>query len=111
MLRMFRNKNYILGGQFDTLQLNVIQPFMLPYNSIGFVRKFNKRSVVRTVRKQLDKLYVKKPIVVSTVPNACDYIGFFDEIKVIYYCVDDFAQWPGHNKFLVRDMENQLVEN
>ena len=110
IMRMFRSENNTSRDQTDTLRLSVSQPFMLPYNSIGFVRKFNQISVVQTVRKKLKKLNIKKPIVVSTVPNACDYISFFNEMKVIYYCVDDFVLWPGHDKAMIRKMEDQLIK-
>ena len=88
--------------------LSVLQPFMLPYNK-GVFREFNKRSVIETVRKELKRRGLQNPILVTTVPNACDYIGAFDEKKVVYYCVDDFANWPGHEKDLVLQMEEELI--
>lgn len=89
--------------------LSVLQPFMVPYNK-GLFRKFNKHSVIKTVKKELDRRNIKNPILVTTVPNACDYIGAFNEKKVVYYCVDDFANWPGHDKELVQKMEEDLIK-
>ncbi len=88
--------------------LSVLQPFMFPYNK-GILRKFNRFSVVRSVKAELKRRAIKSPILVTTVPNACDYIGNFDEKCVVYYCVDDFANWPGHNRNLILQMEDKLI--
>ena len=88
--------------------LSVLQPPMIPYNRAIF-RKFNKWSVVRKVREEMKKRKIKSPILVTTVPNACDYIGAFGEERVVYYCVDDFANWPGHEKDLILEMEQKLI--
>jgi glycosyltransferase involved in cell wall biosynthesis len=82
---------------------------MLPYNSIPFVREFNRYSVSRTVKRMTHELGMVHPILVSTVPNACDYVSLLEPARVIYYCVDDFAQWPGLDQDLIRNMEEQLI--
>lgn len=89
--------------------LHVCQPFMLPFSNISLIRGWNQQSVILTVRRALSNLRIHNPILITTVPNACDYIGHFDESKAVYYCVDDFAEWPGLNKDLVRGMEHELV--
>lgn len=87
----------------------VCQPPMLPFANLRLVRKLNRYFVVRSVRRRLKELNCQEPILVSTVPNSCDFIGYFDEKKVVYYCVDDFSEWPGLNKGLVRGMEEELI--
>jgi len=90
-------------------QPHVCQPFMLPFSSLGFVRRFNRYSVLRRVRRAIRDLNLQRPVVVTTVPNACDYVGELDASRVVYYCVDDFTQWPGLEHELVRDMEQELI--
>ena len=117
--KAWRKISKMLGGgraarRADTdsprpLRLSVSQPFMLPFSSIGAIRWFNRRSVLRTVRRAAATLGVKKPVVVSTVPNACDYVGELGAARVVYYCVDDFTQWPGLEHDLVQAMERQLI--
>lgn len=87
----------------------VCQPFMLPFSAVGAVRGFNRRSVIRDVRRRARALGVARPVVVSTVPNACDYVDAFGAERIVYYCVDDFSQWPGLEHALVREMEASLV--
>jgi glycosyltransferase involved in cell wall biosynthesis len=101
-------KQYSENGA-SNLHLYVCQPFMLPFNSVAPIRKLNRSSVIRTVKSYIQHHNLVCPVVVSTVPNACDYVGFFNEERVVYYCVDDFAQWPGHDQALVSDMESQMV--
>ncbi len=87
----------------------VCQPFMLPFTAVAGVRSLNRFSVVRAVRKAGRALDLRSPIVVSTVPNACDYVSGLNAAKVVYYCVDDFSTWPGLQHDLVRRMESQLI--
>ena len=92
-----------------TSNVNVCQPLMLPFPRLRLVRKINEIFVVRSVQKKLDELFFEKPIIVVTAPNACDYIGRFKEEKVIYYCVDDFSEWPGLDRKLVSTMEDNMI--
>lgn len=89
--------------------IKVCQPPMIPFLNIPFIRAINRRSVAHHVKRQLDALNFKNPILVITAPNACDYIGLFSEKRVVYYCVDDFSQWPGLEKNLVKEMETELI--
>ncbi len=90
-------------------QIHVLQPPMLPFLSIPGVRAANKFSVCRLVKKRLCDFRMKSPILVITAPNACDYIGQFDERRAVYYCVDDFSDWAGLKKDLVHSMEEELT--
>jgi glycosyltransferase involved in cell wall biosynthesis len=54
-------------------------------------------------------LRFEDPIVVTTVPNAVEYRDLIVDRRVIYYCVDDFALWPGLDAKSVQEMERRLV--
>jgi len=88
---------------------DVVQPPMLPFSNIPLIRRINRWSVVKNVQNRLNILKKLNILFVTTVPNACDFIGFFGEQRVVYYCVDDFAEWPGLEKFMVREMEEDLI--
>ena len=68
------------------------QPAMLPFIRLPLIRRINCSSVIRTVRRWLARLGMQGPILVTTVPNACDYTGKCGESRVVYYCVDDFTE-------------------
>jgi glycosyltransferase involved in cell wall biosynthesis len=86
------------------------QPAMLPFIRLPWVRKINCTSVIKNVRSSLARLDMRSPILVATVPNACDYIGNCGESRVVYYCVDDFTQWPGLDTRKIREMEDELIQ-
>lgn len=89
--------------------IHVLQPPMLPFLSIPGIRSINQFSVNHFVRKQLNRLNMKAPVLVITAPNACDHIERFRKNKVVYYCVDDYTEWPGFQKDLVKSMEEELI--
>lgn len=88
--------------------LTIINPPMLPFGNL-IVRAFNRRSVINAVKDKMTLLGMTAPIVLITVPNATDYIGSFNEILTVYYCVDEFSEWPGVAKNLVKEMETKLL--
>jgi glycosyltransferase involved in cell wall biosynthesis len=89
--------------------LTVISPVMIPFNNLAGVRKFNKMSVVRAVRKEMVRLGIKQPLLLTTLPTASDYLRAFDEVVDIYYCVDEYSKWPGAAKEVLEHMESDLV--
>lgn len=89
--------------------LTIINPPMLPFGH-RMVRELNRRSVVRAINSKISELHITSPIILVTVPNAADYLGFFKEWLTVYYCVDEFSEWPGVDKLLVNDMEVALLQ-
>ena len=110
MSKMFRRSRGGGPARDSFENLHVVQPFMLPFSNIGLVRWLNRRSVLGSVRQLAQQHGLRQPIVVSTVPNACDFVAELGARRVVYYCVDDFAQWPGLNHELVRKMECDLID-
>jgi glycosyltransferase involved in cell wall biosynthesis len=92
------------------VNLTVIAPIMIPYNSIDSIRNWNRNSVVRKTREWSERLGFRDPILLATVPNAADYIGHLGESAVVYYCVDEFSEWPGVLEKLTRELETVLLE-
>ena len=90
--------------------LEVLQPPMLPLPGLSLVRAFNDWSARRLVKEALARRGMKRQVVVATVPNACELVGGLDASTIVYYCVDDFAQWPGTNHDVVRRMEQRLID-
>ncbi len=89
--------------------LKIISLFSFPWNQFSSVRSWNKQIGFRALEKAIAKAGVEKPISLATVPNACDWMGRFGERLKIYYCVDDFSQWPGMNRKTILEMEKSLL--
>lgn len=85
----------------------IVTPFMIPFNQFKLIRSFNEWSVKRSVEKVLKS--DTQPILITSVPNACDYVGQFHESQKIYFCVDEFSLWPGLDYHLVQHMEQKLL--
>ena len=109
--RMFQKKNKYIEQKEKLGPETIIQPFMLPWQKIPGIRRMNAISVISAVRKELKNYPNNEVILVTTVPNACDYIGHFNEDLAVYYCVDDFTEWPGLDKNYIKDLESELLSH
>ncbi|NTV50340.1 MAG: glycosyltransferase family 1 protein [Geobacteraceae bacterium] len=90
--------------------LNVISPIIIPYNGLSIVRKFNRFSVRKKICSIMKEYGMADPIVITTFPCTCDYVGMFNETIHVYYCVDDFVNWPGVDLSLISSMEDDLIK-
>ena len=97
------------SARAESLNLRVSQPTMLPF-AFSAVRKWNRRSVVTAVNRAAAVFGIVNPIVVCAVPNACDFVDALNAQRVVYYCVDDFTQWPGLDHQLVREMDRLMID-
>lgn len=88
----------------------LLNPLIIPYNQFDLIRRFNKKSVINKVGKHMAAYGIEKPVVLTTFPNTADYVRAFGEAVHIYYCVDDFTNWPGVDKKLIKSMEDSLIE-
>ena len=48
-------------------------------------------------------------ILVTTLPIVTDIVDVLPVKKVVYYCVDEFAEWAGHHRQQMQDMETVLL--
>ena len=90
--------------------LQIIDPFQIPYNQFGFIRKLNARLMAKTL-KQLSPKENGKRIFLTTWPFMGGVTGKIDDDISIYYRVDDFAEFPGVNKPLIQRLENEIIQN
>jgi glycosyltransferase involved in cell wall biosynthesis len=89
--------------------LHVARPVTLPFPNSSLATRLNTASILRSIKRQMHLLAMKDPVVVSTVPNVCDVVGKLHAARKIYYCVDDFSQWPGLAQDAVEKMEDRLI--
>jgi glycosyltransferase involved in cell wall biosynthesis len=89
--------------------LQVLNPKMWPWCGSAFGRGLNRR----LLRAQLVPLLRSLPepaVAVTTIPIVSDLIGLLPVRRWVYYCVDDFGQWPGLDQATLRHMEGRLIE-
>lgn len=86
----------------------VLNPRMWPSFGSRGSRALNRwllSTALRTVIAQLPS----PPVVLTTLPITADLVGTFPSRGWLYYCVDDFATWPGYDGETMRAMEAKLV--
>jgi glycosyltransferase involved in cell wall biosynthesis len=87
---------------------SVLNPVMWPSFRSRLTRGLNRRLLLRVVRPVLVE-FPRPPVVVTTLPLVADLVGRFPAARWVYYCVDDFAAWPGLDGRTLRGMEAELV--
>lgn len=94
------------GGVLD---LHVIAPPMLPWMRPQALRRLNRASLRRALRRAAAGLDLDRPVLVTTLPNGVDAVGVLSEAAIVYYCVDDFTQWPGVDGDAAESLEAELL--
>jgi glycosyltransferase involved in cell wall biosynthesis len=91
------------------LQPDVVSPRMWPSFSSTIERRINRDLLVRQLRARVAAMS-EPPIVVTTIPIVADLVDRIPARRWVYYCVDDFAEWPGLDGATLRQMEGCLIE-
>ncbi len=89
--------------------LRVANPLMWPWLTRSFDRRLNRSLLC----KQLLPLVRNQPaplIGVTTLPIVADLMDDLPVARWIYYCVDDFSQWPGLDSRTMEAQERRVVE-
>jgi glycosyltransferase involved in cell wall biosynthesis len=87
----------------------VLKPIMFPTFKWKLFSDLNQKLLQQAVRKALHGSECRKAILVSTLPLvprlfASDYF-----VRTVYYCVDDFTNWPGVNGECARRLEEETL--
>jgi len=85
----------------------VLNPFMWPSFRGKLGRNINRTLIARAMRHGVPNL--KACIGLTTIPIVADLVGSVPLKRWVYYCVDDFSQWPGLDSRTMDSMERQLV--
>jgi glycosyltransferase involved in cell wall biosynthesis len=86
----------------------VLSPVMWPSFGSRLSRWLNRRLLSRALTPVLRQA-ASPPVAVTTIPLVADLIGVLPVRRWVYYCVDDFSQWPGYDGGTLREMEERLV--
>ncbi len=91
-----------------TVGPSVLNPRMWPWFRSGFDRRINRMLLLSQLAPVVASL-PEPPIAVTTLPIVADLMGRLPVRRWVYYCVDDFAQWPGLDRPPLRRMEEEVV--
>lgn len=86
----------------------IVAPKMWPSFGSRPTRWLNRTLLTRTLNPLLAAL-PEPPVIVTTLPLVADLVGRLPAKRWVYYCVDDFSQWPGYDGRTLLRMERDLV--
>jgi hypothetical protein len=89
--------------------LTVINPKMWPWFGSGRDRRLNRW----LLSKQLSSLIAQLPqpvVGLTTLPITADLPDALPVDRWVYYCVDDFSQWPGLDRDTLRRMDLAMIQ-
>jgi glycosyltransferase involved in cell wall biosynthesis len=87
---------------------HVLNPKMWPWFGSTYGRWLNRRLLKRQLTRVLRRM-PEAPVAITTVPVVADLVGELPVRRWVYYCVDDFGEWPGLDQATLRRMEDRLV--
>jgi glycosyltransferase involved in cell wall biosynthesis len=88
--------------------LQVLNPRMWPWFSSPFARMLNRKLLMRQLAPLVRSL-PQPPVAVTTIPIVADLMGVLPVRRWVYYCVDDFGEWPGLDQATLRRMEGGVI--
>jgi glycosyltransferase involved in cell wall biosynthesis len=97
-------------AEADTfLKPEVLQPRMWPWFGSRFDRRLNRWLLTKQLRTALAGL-PEPPVAVTTLPIVADLMDDLPVRRWVYYCVDDFGEWPGLDGTTLRRLEQIVVK-
>lgn len=110
-LRQWKRKTNSSETDSESLQhenLSVVNPRMWPWFSKSVDRRFNAWLLERELRPLIEQL--PQPVTaITTLPITADLPGRLPIDRWVYYCVDDFGEWPGLDGDTLRSMDSEMI--
>ena len=86
----------------------VLNPRMWPWLRSTLDRRLNRALLLRQLAPVVAAM-PEAPVAVTTLPIVADLMGPLAVRRWVYYCVDDFGQWPGLDQKPLQRMEEEVV--
>jgi glycosyltransferase involved in cell wall biosynthesis len=87
----------------------VYSPLVLPYFQNRIVRKINQFILTLSLRFFLSRKKAQKRVLWAACPTAEGLVVRLKEEKSIYYCADEYSEFTGYSKNLVKELEEELL--
>jgi len=96
------------GNTLADRNLTVVNPKMWPWFGSPRDRRFNRWLLSSQLTPLIQKL--PQPVVgLTTLPITADLPEVLPVSRWVYYCVDDFSQWPGLDGDTLRRMDRDMI--
>lgn len=85
-------------------------PFIIPWFKPA-IRRLNSICLRRNFLHLSRRYGIRTPIVFTTWPSTVDFVKTLGPALKIYYCVDEWLDYPGLNAADFESMENELLDH
>jgi glycosyltransferase involved in cell wall biosynthesis len=97
-----------LGGGVPA---SIIEPRVLPWHHVGLVHALNTGSLLRAIRRRLASLgSTRPPVLVTGSPPSDGVVGRLGEAVSVYFCLDDYLNFPTYTAGMLAPLEKRLLE-
>jgi glycosyltransferase involved in cell wall biosynthesis len=103
--KCFVGAKKINGDFFDFRTASL---FLIPLHRFSIVRQFNCFITLLTMRYMLWRYRFNKPIIFYFLPHIHYLCGKLGEDKKVFYCIDNYAAFPGVDSSEVQKMDIEL---
>lgn len=109
LLYMAGKLKQVFSGMYRPRKnLYVLTPLVIPLPACDWARKLNRFLLISQIRWAMSRIR-RGPLQIWTfTPDISYALENFGEQKVVYYCVDDHAEFSGYNKEQVLNDEEDL---
>lgn len=101
--------SFVRGLRREGDRLAVRTILQVPLLRYAAVRQFNRAFVLAGLRWMMWREGIKRPVAWFVVPHLGFLVGRLGEQASVYYCVDDFASYPGLDPKSVRALDEELT--
>jgi peptidoglycan/xylan/chitin deacetylase (PgdA/CDA1 family) len=106
---LLKLRSFAAGPKRVRENMWVFTPLVLPLPHSRLAKEINQRFLRLTIRWLVRRLGMNAFQLWSFLPNAVDYLGKFGEALVVYYCVDDWANFKYLDGERIAEEERRLV--
>jgi len=85
----------------------ILNPVMYPGFRTSWQRRLNAALIARALKRRIQDM--REVVVLSAVPIVADLPEHLNVARWVYYCVDDFSQWPGLDSKPLAEMEQKFI--
>ncbi len=93
-----------IGKQFWVYTL-----FQIPLHRFTFIRAFNEKLILFTLKRAMRQLGFTKPLLWFHIPHLYMVPGKIPAKGIVYYCIDNYSALPDVNKKAVQFMDDEMT--
>jgi glycosyltransferase involved in cell wall biosynthesis len=91
----------------DKLSVKTIP--QIPFRRLPFVNLLNRRLAELLARRELRRLGFSRRISWFVIPHPGALAGRLGEDLIVYYCIDDYAAYPGMDPVAIQALDDNLT--